>query len=50
MNLLELKAEHPDFMKELISAARIGRTLSAFNFATQKPAGVVDSQIGQIPN
>ena len=23
----ELKAEHPDFMKELISAARIGRTL-----------------------
>ena len=42
----ELKAEHPDFMKELISAARIGRTLGVhLILATQKPAGVVDSQI-----
>lgn len=42
----ELKQEHPDFMKELISAARIGRTLGVhLILATQKPAGVVDSQI-----
>lgn len=42
----ELKAEFPDFMKELISAARIGRTLGVhLILATQKPAGVVDSQI-----
>ena len=42
----ELKAEYPDFMKELISAARIGRTLGIhLILATQKPAGVVDSQI-----
>ncbi|HBV84361.1 MAG TPA: type VII secretion protein EssC, partial [Lachnospiraceae bacterium] len=42
----ELKAEHPDFMKELISAARIGRTLGIhLILATQKPAGVVDAQI-----
>lgn len=42
----ELKAEYPDFMKELISAARIGRTLGVhLILATQKPAGVVDSQI-----
>lgn len=42
----ELKSEHPDFMKELISAARIGRTLGVhLILATQKPAGVVDSQI-----
>lgn len=42
----ELKAEFPDFMKELISAARIGRTLGVhLILATQKPAGVVDAQI-----
>lgn len=42
----ELKSEHPDFMKELISAARIGRTLGIhLILATQKPAGVVDAQI-----
>lgn len=42
----ELKVEHPDFMKELISAARIGRTLGIhLILATQKPAGVVDAQI-----
>ena len=42
----ELKMEYPDFMKELISAARIGRTLGVhLILATQKPAGVVDAQI-----
>ena len=42
----ELKAEHPDFMKELISAARIGRSLGVhLILATQKPSGVVDDQI-----
>ena len=42
----ELKQEFPDFMKELISAARIGRTLGVhLILATQKPAGVVDAQI-----
>lgn len=42
----ELKAEYPDFMKEIISAARIGRTLGVhLILATQKPAGVVDNQI-----
>lgn len=42
----EVKMEHPDFMEKLISAARIGRTLGVhLILATQKPAGVVDSQI-----
>lgn len=42
----ELKAEYPDFMKELISTARIGRTLGVhLILATQKPSGVVDAQI-----
>ncbi|MBQ6582461.1 MAG: type VII secretion protein EssC, partial [Mogibacterium sp.] len=42
----ELKSEQPDFMKELISAARIGRSLGVhLILATQKPAGVVDDQI-----
>lgn len=42
----ELKAEYPDFMKEIISAARIGRTLGVhLILATQKPSGVVDNQI-----
>ncbi|WP_428909705.1 type VII secretion protein EssC [Niallia sp. Krafla_26] len=42
----ELKAEHPDFMKEIVTAARIGRTLGIhLILATQKPAGVVDNQI-----
>ena len=42
----ELKADYPDFMKELISAARIGRTLGVhLILATQKPSGVVDAQI-----
>ncbi|SDB95766.1 type VII secretion protein EssC [Shouchella lonarensis] len=42
----ELKAEEPDFIKELISAARIGRSLGVhLLLATQKPSGVVDDQI-----
>ena len=42
----ELKSEQPDFMKELISTARIGRSLGVhLILATQKPAGVVNDQI-----
>lgn len=42
----ELKAEQPEFMKELISTARIGRSLGVhLILATQKPSGVVDPQI-----
>ena len=42
----ELKSEQPEFMKELISAARIGRSLGVhLILATQKPAGVVNNQI-----
>ena len=42
----ELKAQQPDFMNELVSAARIGRSLGIhLILATQKPAGVVDDQI-----
>lgn len=42
----ELKEEQPDFMKELISTARIGRSLGVhLILATQKPSGVVDEQI-----
>lgn len=42
----ELKAEQPEFMKELISTARVGRSLGVhLILATQKPAGVVDAQI-----
>ena len=42
----ELKTEQPEFMKELISAARIGRSLGVhLILATQKPSGVVDAQI-----
>ncbi|MBC8060467.1 MAG: type VII secretion protein EssC [Clostridiaceae bacterium] len=42
----ELKSEYPDFMKELISAARIGRSLGVhLILATQKPSGVIDNQI-----
>lgn len=42
----ELKSEQPEFMKELISAARIGRSLGMhLILATQKPAGVVNDQI-----
>ncbi|MDR1320313.1 MAG: type VII secretion protein EssC [Gracilibacteraceae bacterium] len=42
----ELKAEQPEFMKELISAARVGRSLGIhLILATQKPAGQVNEQI-----
>ena len=42
----ELKKEQPEFMAELVSAARIGRSLGIhLILATQKPAGVVDDQI-----
>lgn len=42
----ELKSECPDFMAELISAARIGRSLGVhLVLATQKPSGVVNDQI-----
>ncbi len=42
----ELKAEQPEFMKELISTARIGRSLGVhLILATQKPSGVVNDQI-----
>lgn len=42
----ELKSQQPDFMDELISAARIGRSLGVhLILATQKPSGVVDDQI-----
>lgn len=42
----ELKAQQPEFMSELISTARIGRSLGVhLILATQKPNGVVDDQI-----
>ncbi|NJW40294.1 type VII secretion protein EssC [Streptococcus suis] len=42
----ELKTNQPDFMKELVSTARIGRSLGIhLILATQKPSGVVDDQI-----
>jgi len=42
----ELKKEQPEFMKELVSTARIGRSLGVhLILATQKPSGVVDDQI-----
>jgi S-DNA-T family DNA segregation ATPase FtsK/SpoIIIE len=42
----ELKKEQPDFMSELVTTARIGRSLGVhLILATQKPSGVVDDQI-----
>jgi S-DNA-T family DNA segregation ATPase FtsK/SpoIIIE len=42
----ELKTQQPEFMEQLISAARIGRGLGIhLILATQKPSGVVDDQI-----
>lgn len=42
----ELKREEPDFMKELISVAQVGRSLGVhLILATQKPAGTVDDNI-----
>lgn len=42
----ELKTQQPEFMEQLTSAARIGRSLGVhLILATQKPNGVVDDQI-----
>lgn len=42
----ELKREEPEFMKELISVAQVGRSLGVhLILATQKPAGTVDDNI-----
>ena len=42
----ELKKEQPDFMKELISVAQVGRSLGVhLILATQKPAGTVSDNI-----
>lgn len=42
----ELKREEPDFLKELISVARVGRSLGIhLILATQKPSGTVDDNI-----
>ncbi|MFD0671945.1 type VII secretion protein EssC [Cohnella sp. GCM10027633] len=42
----ELKSQQPEFMEQLVSAARIGRSLGVhLILATQKPSGVVDDQI-----
>lgn len=42
----ELKKEEPEFMKELISVAQVGRSLGVhLILATQKPAGTVDDNI-----
>lgn len=42
----ELKMAYPEFMSELVSTARIGRTLGVhLILATQKPSGQVDPQI-----
>lgn len=42
----ELKKERPDFMRDLISIARVGRSLGMHMIlSTQKPSGIVDEQI-----
>lgn len=42
----ELKQQEPEFMDELVSAARIGRSLGVhLILATQRPTGVVNDQI-----
>lgn len=42
----ELKAQQPEFMEQLISTSRIGRSLGVhLILATQKPSGVVNDQI-----
>lgn len=42
----ELKAQQSDFMEQLVSLARVGRSLGIhLILATQKPSGVVDEQI-----
>lgn len=42
----ELKREEPDFMRELISVAQVGRSLGVhLILATQRPSGTVDDNI-----
>lgn len=42
----ELKKEQPEFIRELVSTARVGRSLGIhLILATQKPGGVVDDEI-----
>ena len=42
----ELKQQQPDFMDELVSVSRIGRSLGVhLILATQKPSGIVNDQI-----
>lgn len=42
----ELKSQEPEFLDQLVSIARIGRSLGIhLILATQKPAGVVDQQM-----
>ncbi len=42
----ELKQQQPNFMSELVSVSRIGRSLGVhLILATQKPSGIVDDQI-----
>ncbi len=42
----ELKKEQPEFVRALVSAARVGRSLGVnLILATQKPSGVVDDEI-----
>ncbi len=42
----EMKREEPEFMKELISVAQVGRSLGVhLILSTQKPAGTVDENI-----
>lgn len=42
----ELKSQEPEFLDQLVSIARIGRSLGIhLILATQKPAGVVDEQM-----
>ncbi len=42
----ELKKEYPEYLKDLVSMARVGRSLGIhLILSTQKPGGIVDEQI-----